>query len=134
MFNDKHYLAMLAIPVLLSMTIGFAGDVFAGALSSDLDRVDSEIEGTDEPDVLHDSKQHRESARQNRDSAIGQGGERDKQQEMRTAIETANYESFRTLIEGTPFADIMSQESFSVLVQEYHHRKGFSKGMHYDLR
>lgn len=131
MFNDKHYLAMLAIPVLLSMTIGFAGDAFASASSSDRDRVDSEIEGTDEPDVLEESKHRGEYLRPHRHLGVSQSGERDKRHEMQTAIETADYESFSTVIEGTPFAEIMTPESFSVLVQEYHHQKGFSKSMYY---
>jgi hypothetical protein len=135
MFNDKHYLAMLAIPVLLSMTLGITGNPNSGTslADSDRDRVESEIESADEPDVLEESKQYRESPRQNGDLTLGQSGGRDRGRELQTAIETANYESFVAAIEGTPFAEIMTPESFSVLVQEYHHQRGFSKGMYYDI-
>lgn len=133
MFNDKHYLAMLAIPVLLSMTIGFTGDVYANGSASNRDKVESEIEGADESDVLEESKYHKESLHQNKDSVIGQSDKRDKRLEMQRAIETTNYDAFLAAVEGSPFAEIMTPESFSVLVQEYHHQKGFSKGMYYKI-
>jgi hypothetical protein len=104
--NDRNYLAMLAIPVLLSMVLGFSSNLPANSSLSDRDEVESGLEDSNDAEGQDDSEQnqHKKLAIQN-------------------AVEANDYEAFLHATTDTPFGEIMTPDAFTMLVQQYRLQK-----------
>ena len=123
--GDKNYLAMLAVPVILFAIMVSTNDF--GIDSAQFDDHDIEVNGKNvdriEKSGSRKSKIARTFSIQTSDTAKKQ---QSKQRDMKDAIEAVQYDAFLVAISGTPFSDIMTEEAFGVLVEQYQlHKKGY---------
>ncbi len=120
MFNEKNYLAMLSIPLLLSMTLGFSSDLYANTFSLD------EIESDEKETSLREASQGIEkNTLHNETQNTRTRPHADKNRSIVHAVESNDYQAFLLATIDTPFADIMTPEAFTILVEKYHSEKGF---------
>ena len=116
--HDKHYLALLAIPVLLSMTLGFTGGVYTDSSLRDTAQVESDIDDEDDFSMSEKSRQEGKSYIHShitsRDDMTSK-----KRDLIQNAIEYSDYKAFLIATSHTPFAEIMDEDAFAVLVQRY---------------
>lgn len=106
---------MLAIPVILSMLIGFSGEVSAA------ERPISEEVGTERIE-----KEDREvGGYENRENIIQseQAQEDKRKKKLQDAVSSGDYERFLVLTNDTPFAEIMTELAFNELPLQYQHEK-----------
>ena len=123
MFNaseDKHYLAMLAIPVLLSLMFGFSTNLSYDSLLTP--RVGMDV-GAEDVSAGKHSHQRRGKRVHDQNALVRTERELDKKQLFQLAIETRNYAAFLEAASGTPFGEIMTETAFDILVQEYQLQK-----------
>lgn len=124
--EDKQYLAMLAIPVLLSIVFAMTGDSVLTNSVSNRDIDDAKLEESD--------KTKGKEGTQSEMLALNSRAMLDKKKLLTTALESRNYETFLLASVGTPFAEIMTQGAFEVLVDEYHLQKnGYQKSIYMDV-
>ncbi|MFM2381556.1 MAG: hypothetical protein RLZZ76_323 [Candidatus Parcubacteria bacterium] len=112
---DKNYLAMLAIPVLLSMVFGFS----TTALYSDSEGDDARQRFEE----VEDFAEANPTSPQNHNRTVASGSSDKKNVLLRKAIESHDYSAFTQLIIHTPFEDVMTPDAFEVLVTEYRFKK-----------
>ena len=104
--EDKNHLAMLAIPVILSMVLGFAGEVRA---EDSPDRAEGTVvRETEAGDDGHNGLFLEEGME-----------ERARRRALEHAIAGGDYESFLLVANDTPFAEIMTKDAFDELVEQY---------------
>ncbi len=121
--NDRQYLVMFTIPILLSMVFGFSNDALADSRSSEREGVESRIEESTKTPRQDKSSRRSESAHLESISGIQNVKTLSKKQQMQYALESDNYEWFLKLVTDTPFVDIIDEGAFKTLVQEYTQQK-----------
>lgn len=127
MFNyseDKNKLAMMAMPVLLTIFFGFIGSGTDTAIASDSERSQEMrlIETSGRTDDKDSAESKTSSAKKS------------KKQQLKSAIEANDYHDFLVAAKDTPFADVMTKEAFEFLVDEYNLRnQGYQPSPYTDL-
>ena len=111
--EDKNYLAMLTIPVILSMIFGFSGEVRARELLEKQITTEIEMRDSDENKTSDIVSEHEET----------KTGQRTRQSDLEQALIDKDFEKFLLLTKETPFGEIMTQAAFDELVEQYHLRK-----------
>jgi len=110
-FEDKHHLAVMCIPIILSMVIGLsAGAVTAGNIKKSNQR-QQRAELT--------SQTHLQAAQPWEKNTSHQTTRSKHMARVAEAIEIADYRAFNVAAMGTPFRDIMTKEAFHELVSQY---------------
>lgn len=117
--DDKNHLAMLAIPIILSVLLGFPGNLVADLPLFESDDIEDRSEESRESEEgeRSDYIQVHESA--DSGSVSGVADKSHNAELMRIAIENSNFLAFIDAAAGTPFADVMTEEVFEELVQAY---------------
>lgn len=113
--EDKSYLAMLAIPVILSMVLGFSGD--ARLDETFADRVGEEMQSREDGSEKREETFLRGDAIDEKNTVEARRGM------LAKAVALGDYEQFRATAKGTPFAEIMTESAFQELVAQYWSRK-----------
>lgn len=108
--EDKNHLAILAIPVILSIVFGFAGEARAGEFADTETAETVTVREAEEKDAPHASGQ--------KDSRGGV-----QKDLLEQTLITGNYEQFLQVAKGTPFAEVMTREGFDELIAQYKLRK-----------
>lgn len=93
-FDDRNRLAMLAVPVILAMLLGFSGE----SLMTE--------------DYTHTNTRNVKQIEESRDA-------QSRKEQLRASVESKDYGQFLKAAENTPFADIMTKEVFNEIVEEY---------------
>jgi len=99
--EDKNKLAMMAIPVVLSLFFGFSSSAKSAYLPQSMSVEKIYVAKTG-------------SVRENRFLSSSS-----KKQALQSAIENSDYEAFKIATKDTPFSDIMTPEAFELLVDQY---------------
>lgn len=119
--EDKNYLAMLAIPVILSMLIGFSGDARASEI---LEAGDSESR-IEESSAQRSEKTNPTSSEYSTQEVVVDDDVNRWRKELEKAVVNGDYEKFLILSDNTPFAEIMTQTAFNELIIQYKlHKSG----------
>lgn len=119
--NDKQYLAMLAIPILLSIVFGYSSDVSADMRGRAPEEIALRIEESEKTWPRGGS------------SPLNEEG-RVKRKLIRSSLEARDYDSFLIAIKGTPFAEVMNKKAFEFLIEEYNlQKRGYRPTFYHDL-
>jgi hypothetical protein len=124
-YTYDQKLAMLVVPVLLFGVLGAATAAAQGRNFSEL--TEAQKEAIEEAHVLRESGEF-ERARNVLEAAGLMRGpslmpEPEKRSAIRAAIEANDYDAFIKAAEGTPFADTMTRNAFSVMVEAHQLRE-----------
>ena len=116
--KDKNYLAMLAVPVLVSMLLGSSGSMFADDTFFDRDQESRTEETRDEKEsaklrTVGDERQILDTAGEVSDASLS------RREQLQNAIDGEDFDAFVKAASDTPFSDIMTEEAFKVLVEQY---------------
>lgn len=132
--DDKQYLAMLAIPVLLSIVFAIASDSTLNTSLITRDSDETRLEESDESLGGKSALTNNEDLLQRQNSIANIKDALNKRQLLKLAIESRDYEAFLLASVGTPFAEIMTESAFDVLVNEYQLQKsGYIKSTYMDI-
>lgn len=107
--EDKNHLAMLAIPVILSMVFGFSGEVRAEEYVRTQTVEENTMYETEDGQIRTTSKTVGREERNRRSQ---------KKRIEQTLIDN-DYDTFLVEAKDTPFAEIMTKEAFEELVAQY---------------
>lgn len=114
---------MLAIPVLLSIVLGFSGDFPLSTSSFGRDVADSQIEESDDSRGTEEFQQNGKDNLVTPREIVQSTGKTSKRLLLQKAIESNDYDAFLVATAGTSFGEVMTKDAFGVLVQEYTLRK-----------
>ena len=116
--GDKNYLAMLAVPVILVAIMATVNDANATTMVSE------------EQDTVYTNTETATTKEKRRSSYTASSttsalvlSEEKRQNQIRSAVEKGDYRLFLDTVRDTPFGEIMTQEAFEVLVEQYKLRK-----------
>ena len=114
--EDKNHLAMLAIPVILSMIFGFAGQARANEM------IRTRENSASVPSQILEEKDPERSRSEEREEGTDQEV-RSGHDLLEEAIAAGDLELFLAAAKDTPFAEIMTKDAFEELVAQYKMRK-----------
>lgn len=113
-FEDKNHLAMLAVPVILSMLIGFSGDVRAAESFAERTS-ESTLRETNSTENDSTSRSINEEA----DVELIADESQKRKQGLERAVVENDFAGFLAILIDTPFAEIMTEDAFQELVEQY---------------
>lgn len=117
--DDKNYIAMLAVPIILSWIFSFAGTADDRSIT---DRNRSEVLSAEEvrdTEVRRNVEYRGNSAVEASLSELVFSLNSDARQKAVKAVEDNDFQAFIASVKGTIFSEIMTKDAFYVLVDTY---------------